>query len=795
MARKHNFVGKLNKDLTVIGKDVPRVDGILKATGKAEFAEDIALPGMLIGKLLRSPFPHAKVLNVDVTKAEKLTGVKAVVTGKDHPGNGYGPVRYHPQCLDNQVMQREKVRYIGDAVAAVAATDEDTAMEALSLIQVDYEILPAVFDAEEAYRPGAPQIHDHAERNVCFPVFLNHGDVEKGFKESDVMVELKVENGKKNHAQIEPYATLSSYDPYSQKVTVWTTTQCHYKIQHLLSDFFGWPLSKINIVRTYCGGGFGGKMAVNADLIGSILLTKKAGRPVRIAYSREEHFIAGMQKHPMKISLNAGFKKNGKIMALDATVFSNTGAYADYGPHVLFITCSFLSLTYVLPNFRFDGKCMYTNTSNCGPHRGFGNQQGRFAFEQMMDMAADQLGIDPSDLRLINAVYSGYATPNDWRITSCGLKECIEEVVKKSGYKEKRGKMKANQGIGFGCGGYVAGGSRLHYDYDAAGAFVKLMEDGSVSLMTGNAEIGQGSDTTICQIAAEEFGVGVENIIFRPGDTETTPEDYGAWGSRTSLIVGNAVIKAAKDAKGQLLNILAEKFECNPEDIEMKNKRVYVKGSPPNVPHLSISFADAVNYAQKQKGQAILGRGYYDTPTVMPDVHTATGNVSPNYSFGAAAAEVEVDPETGKVKVLKMTQSQDVGYPINPNHCEGQIEGSVLGALGMILYEDYRYNKDGLMVNPSLLEYRIPTAKEVPEIDTILVITNDSEGPFGAKGMSESPEIPVIGAIANAIYDAIGVRMTSMPITPDKIIEALRKSKQTKGGDGGFEEVDAENEV
>jgi 4-hydroxybenzoyl-CoA reductase subunit alpha len=602
--------------------------------------------------------------------------------------------------------------------------------------------------------------------------------VEKGFKESDVIVELKVENQKKNHATIEPYVTIASYDPYSQKVTVWTTTQSTYKIRQYLSDFLEWPLSSINLVRTYCGGGFGGKLALNPDLVGSILLSKKAGRPVRIAYSREEHLIAGMQKHPMKISLKAGFKKDGKFTALDADVFTNTGAYADHGPGVLFITCSFLSLTYILENFRFDGKCMYTNTSVCGPHRGFGNQQGRFAFEQMMDMAADQLGMDPSDLRLINAVESGYATPNDWRITSCGLKECIEEVVKRSGYREKRGKMKANHGIGLGCTGYVSG-ARIYFDHDSAGAFVKLTEDGTVSLMVGNAEIGQGSDTVTSQIVAEELGIGVEDIIFRPGDTETTPLDLGAYASRETLIAGNAVRKAAQDAKRQLLDIIADKFECNPQDLEMKNKKIYVKGSP-HVPHLSMSFSDAVAYAQFNKAQAILGRGHYDTPTAMPDMYTATGNIASAYSFGAAVAEVQVDPETGKVKVLKMTQAQDVGYPINPLHCEGQIEGSVLGAMGQILYEDYRYNKDGLMVNPSLLEYRIPTAKETPEIDPILVITNDPEGPFGAKGMSESPEIPVIGAIANAIYDAVGVRMRSMPITPDKILEAVKGKKAAK---------------
>lgn len=776
MAKTREFIGKPNKDLTVVGKDLPRIDGIVKATGKAEFAADITLPGMLVGKILRSPFPHAKILHVDISKAERLPGVKAVVTGKDHPGHGFGTVPNYKPFLDNQMLQRDKVRYIGDGVAAVAAIDEDTAMEALRLVEVDYEVLPAVFDPEEAYQPDAPQIHDYAARNLCSPTFLHHGDVDKGFKESDIIVELKVENQKKQHAQLEPHVTVASYDMFSKKVNVWTSTQIMFQLRHYLAEFFDWPISNINIVRTYCGGGFGGKASMNVDAVASILLSKKAGRPVKIVFSREEHFMTGLQKHPMKISLKAGFKKNGKIMALDTTIFSNTGAYADGGPIVLWCTSCFLSLTYVLPNFRFDGKCMLTNTSIGTMHRGVGNQQGRFAFEQVMDMAADQLGIDPSDIRLINAVYPGYITPNEWKITSCGLKECIEEAVKKSGYKEKRGKMKGYRGVGMGCTGYGASGGKVFFNYDSAGAFIKLLDDGKVALMVGNAEIGQGSDTTICQIVAEALGVRLEDIIHRPGDTETTPVDLGAYGSRTTFIVGNAALKAAGDAKEQLLKIVAEKFECNPQDLVMRDREIYVKGNP----GMSITFAEAVAYAQNEKSQFILGRGYYDLPDKTPDFQTGKGNVSPAYTFGAAVAEVEVDPETGKVKVLKMTQSQDVGYPINPTHCEAQIEGSTVGALGQILYEDCRYNNSGLMMNPSFLEYRIPTAQETPDIESILVITNDEQGPFGAKGMSESPEIPVIGAIANAVYDAIGVRMTRMPITPDSILQALAQKKRTK---------------
>ena len=778
MAKMHEFIGKPNEAFAVVGKDLPRIDGVAKATGTAAFAADINLPGMLVGKIFRSPFPHAKLLNVDISKAARLPGVKAVVTGQDHPGNGFGTVPGYKPFHDNQMLQRDKVRYIGDGIAAVAAIDEDTAMEAMGLIKVDYEILPAVFEPEEAFKPGAPQLHDYAERNVCSPTFVDHGNIEQGFKESDIIVELKVENQKKQHAQLEPHVTVASYDMFSKKVTLWTSTQIMFKLRHYLSEFFDWPISNINIVRTYCGGGFGGKASMNADAVASILLSRKANRPVKIAFSREEHFLTGLQKHPMKIALKAGFKKNGKIMALDSTVFSNTGAYADGGPIVLWATSCFLSLTYVLPNFRFDGKCMLTNTSIGTMHRGVGNQQGRFAFEQVMDMAADQLGMAPSDIRLINAVYPGYVTPNEWKITSCGLKECIDEAVKRSGYKEKRGKMGGYRGVGLGCTGYGASGGKVFFNYDSAGAFIKLMDDGRVTLMVGNAEIGQGSDTTVCQIVAEELGVRLEDIIHRAGDTETTPLDLGAFGSRSTFIVGNAALKAARDAKEQLLQIVAEKFECNPKDLVMRDRQIYVKGNP----GMGITFAEAVAYAQNGKSQFILGRGYYDTPDAIPDFQTGKGNISPAYTFGAAVAEVEVDPETGKVKVLRMTQSQDVGYPISPSHCEAQIEGSVLGAMGQILYEGYRHNENGLMLNPSFLGYRIPTAQEAPDIEPILVITNDEQGPFGAKGMSEAPEIPVIGAIANAVFDAIGVRMTHMPIAPADILQALARKKQAVKG-------------
>jgi len=754
-----------------IGKRLPRVDGAAKATGRALYAGDITLPHMLHGGILRSPYPHAKILTIDTTRAARLPGVKAVLTGKDTAGKKSGVVPYIPSIYDDFILQREKVRYVGDAVACVAAVDEDTVQEALSLIKVEYEPLPAVFDPEKAYEPGAPQIHSHAERNLCFPMLLVHGDMDVGFKASDYIREDRFEVAKKQHCFIENYSSLTRYDAASGGLTVWTATQNPFLVRGYLAHMLDWPESRVTLMNISVGGSFGGKGMLNSDLFCSALLSIRTERPVRLVYTREESFLCGVQKHPMVFYIKVGAKKDGKIQAVDVTVFSNTGAYAGYGPSITLCTCGFLSLTYRMPNYRFDGKTMYTNIPSGGPHRGFGNQQSRFAFEQVLDMLAEDLSMDPVDIRLKNAVVEGDITPDGWKITSCGLSESLERVRERSGWKEKRGKLGNGHGVGVGCTGYIVGG-RVFYNYDCAGAFVKFEDDGKVSLIVSSADSGQGIETTLTQIAAEEVGVSPEEIRILLSDTDTAPRNMGAYASRTTLCLGNACRIALKDAKEQLFNIVAEKLEVHPDALEVKDGRIYVKACPEK----GLGFKEAVSFAKNEKGQHILGKGYYDPPSEFPGYEDGKGNISPAYSFGAGVAEVRVDTETGSVEFLKETQAQDVGRAINPMQCEGQMEGAVIGAMGQLLYEEIVF-EEGKALNPSFQDYKIPTAMDIPETEVILVETNDPEGPFGAKGMSESPEIPPIGAVANALYDAVGVRIKSLPITPEKVLRALKKEK------------------
>lgn len=759
------------ENYSAIGKRLPRVDGVAKATGRPLYAGDVILPRMLCGGILRSPYPHAKILDIDTTRAVRLPGVKAVLTGKETAGKKYGVVPYIPSIYDDLILQREKARYVGDAVACVAAVDEDAVLEALDLIRVEYEPLPAVFDPEEAYKPGAPQIHSHVERNLCFPMMLVHGDMEVGFKASDHIREDRFEVAKKQHCFIENYSSLASYDAASRGLTVWTSTQNPFLVREYLSHMLDWPQSRVNLMNTHIGGSFGGKGGLTADLFCSAILSIKTERPVRIIYTREESFLCGIQKHPMVFYLKVGVKKDGTIQAVDATVFNNTGAYAGYGPTITLVTCGFLSLTYRIPNYRFDGKTMYTNIPSGGPHRGFGNQQSRFAFEQALDVLAEDLGMDPIEIRIKNAIQKGDITPDGWKITSCGLVECLEGVRDRSGWKEKRGKLGKGHGVGVGCTGYIVGG-RVFYNYDCAGAFVKVEDDAKVSLIVSSGDSGQGIETTLSQIAAEELGVSMEDVRILLSDTDTAPRNMGAYASRTTLILGNACKLALEEAKKQLFDIVAEKLEVHHDDLEAKDGRIYVKGSPEK----GLTFKEAVSIAKNEKGLHIIGRGYYDPPSEFPVYKEGKGNIAPTYSFGAGVAEVKVDTDTGKVNFLKETQAQDVGRAINPMQCEGQMEGAVVGAMGQLLYEELVF-EEGKALNPSFLDYKVPTAMDIPETEVILVETIDPEGPFGAKGMSESPEIPPIGAVANALYDAVGIRVRSLPITPEKVLRALKKEK------------------
>jgi CO/xanthine dehydrogenase Mo-binding subunit len=499
-----------------------------------------------------------------------------------------------------------------------------------------------------------------------------------------------------------------------------------------------------------------------------------------IVHSREEEYIASRHRHPFVIYLKTGVKKGGTIVAKHAKVFSDTGAYKGKGPAVMTFAGGNFTLPYKLPNIRFEAYVMYTNNPISGGFRGFGNPQMRFADDCQFDMIAERLGIDPVEIRLKNINTAGTVTPNLWKITSCGLEESIRTVVEKSQYNQRKKVLKKNQGMGLAALGH-ASGYKAYYPYDSSAATVTCNEDGTVVLKTGACDMGQGSDTILSQIAAEGLGARMEDIRLLATDTELAPMDLGAYGSRTTFIAGNAVKIAAVDARKKLFRAAAELLEAPDSDLSSRDGRIFVKGSP----HISVSFSEAViqSLSSHNEDGAIIGRGYYNTKTELVDYKTGAGNLSPTYTFGAQVAKVEVDTETGEVKVLDVTAAQDAGVAINPMSVEGQMEGAVLQGIGYTLKENL-IHKDGVTINPNFLEYGLPTVLDSPPIKAVPVETIDPEGPFGAKGIGEAALIPTAPAIANAIYDAVGVRIRSLPITPDKVLAALQKKKKGGGKKG-----------
>jgi 4-hydroxybenzoyl-CoA reductase subunit alpha len=757
---------------SVVGKRLPRVDGILKATGSAKFCGDLALPGMLYGKILRSTVPHAKIVHIDTRKAEELKGVRAVITGKDIPSNKYSWFPSLPHTMDDCALAIDTVRFIGDEVAAVAAIDEDIAEEALDLIEIEYEELPAVFDPEEAMTPGAPRIHGEIENNILLPLILNFGDAEGGFEASDYVREDRFQTQPVQQCPLETHVTLANYDP-SGKFTIWAPNQSPLFLRRDLSIMLGVPQNRIRVITPFVGGGFGVKHETLSLTFCSAFLARKTGRPVKMEYTREEQFIATRHRHPLIMNLKTGVKKDGTIVAKKCRAIVDAGAYAGISPIIPSVVCAFLTVLYRVKHVKFEGYVVYTNNTPAGAHRGFGNPQIRFAAESQLDMIAEDLGMDPVEIRLKNAVRSGEITPNKFKITSCGLSDCIRETAAKSGWKEKRGKLPPYRGIGIACGNHTSGARLL--THDSSSSFVRLEEDGTVNLLSGAPDCGQGSDTTISQIVAEELGVYLEDVKITSADSEITPVDLGTGGSRVTFIAGNAAKEAAKDAKKQLLEVGAKVLDADVKDLEIKHRRIYVRDNP----DIGISIAEAVQASLSSKeGRHILGRGFYNPNTESPDPYTGEGNISPAYSFGAQVAEVEVDPETGHVKVLKITCAHDVGFAINPMALEGQIEGSILTGMGQSLFENI-VKERGQSVNPSFLEYKIPSSMQMPEIESILIETVDPEGPFGAKGIGESTQIPTVPAIANAIYDAIGVRFKDLPITPDKVFNSLQRPQSS----------------
>jgi 4-hydroxybenzoyl-CoA reductase alpha subunit len=772
------------EELSFIGKSVPRKDGVEKATGRALYTVDMVLPGMLWGKILRSPYPHAKILHIDTTRAEKLLGVKAVITGKDTLGIKHGFVetpRYPP---DQYPIAMDRVRYIGEEVAAVAAIDEYIAEEALSLIQVDYEELPAVFDPEEAMKPEAPEIHpSHPKvkepyKNVGGKTESGWGDVEKGFAQSYLVREDRFEGQLRTHCYMEPQATLASFD-LSGKLNVWTSGQGPFIKRAKLATTLGLPFSNVRVLKAYVGSAYGGKVDLFSHEFCASLLSIKTQRPVKIVYTREEVFESARHGQPIIVELKTGIQKDGTLLAQQAKVINNSGAYRGSGVVVIFLCWGFIMIPYRIPNLKYEGYSIYTNNPVRAPQRGHGAPNLRFAVESQMDMIAEELKMDPVEIRLKNARQRDEILPNGDSVKNCGLVECIQRAAETTQFKVKYGKNKSlegqriRKGIGMGTSSYFSGS--LIYPNTSA-AIVKLNDDGTVSLLTGALDIGQGAETILCQIVAEELGVSIEDIKVVAADTETTPIDIGAWISGGAYVSGNAVKIAASDARRQLFEVAAHELEANPQDLIAKNREIFVRGSPGR----SISFTQAVAASiAKRRGNPIMGQGHYRTMKDVPahpSLATTKGRWSDNYAFDAQVAEVEVDMETGQVKLLKAVTAHDCGFPINPLLVEGQIDGQVSMAQGHALWEEVLMEK-GKTLTKSFLDYKIPCAKDMVESRYIDVITEryEKDRPYNTKEVGEGYVSGMVAAIANAVYNATGVRVKKLPILPENILMGLKE--------------------
>jgi 4-hydroxybenzoyl-CoA reductase alpha subunit len=756
--------------LHIINTHVHNIDGIAKVTGRATYTFDVTLPGMLYGKILRSPHPHAKILNIDYSRALELPGVKAVVTGRDTLGVKQGIWRRYQELCDEEILAVSKVRYIGEPVAAVAAVTEEIAEAALDLIDVDYEVLPAVYEPLEAMKKDAPTIHEGVERNINVTRHIEWGDVETEMEKADLIREDHFFCGGQAHMCMETRAAVASYTPEG-KLTIYHSNQSAYYMQALMAGVLGMREGDIRVIAKYVGGGFGGKFELDGAIFCSSILTMKLHKPVKIVYTREEDFIATKRRTPMHYYVRTGVKKDGTFCAREARVVSNGGAYTGMGATALYLTGFFHSFPYVWPAYRYDGYRVYTNTLPSTSMRGFGAPQAMFCSEQQLEWMAAELGIDPLDMRKKNGHYDGYEVPGQAYIASCGLEQSVDEV---KNWIKAKGKLPENRAIGYSAAGFMSGGIFNWFDtpYSFSSAVVTVNNDGTVELHIGAQEIGQGSNTTMAIIAAETLGVKVEDIKVHSGDTDHCPADLGAWGSRQTLMTGNATKRACEDAKRQLLEFAYAKMGLNiVYDLDIKDRWVHIVARPER----GMPFEELVKIATRGKdGQRIVGRGFY-TPH-------RKGMISPAYSYMLQAVEIEIDKETGKIDLIDSLTAHDCGQPINHLGLIGQLEGAFSMAAGYGFLEYMPY-EDGKLMNPNLVDYKMIRATEMPETPVAEIDTYEPEGPYGAKEAGEGLTNPTAAAIGNAIFHALGVQMKECPIRPHMIVEALReKERKEKEG-------------
>ena len=772
-----------------VGASVPRIDAADKVTGRALYTADIWLPNMAHGKILGSSIAHGLVKRIDVSRAKALPGVLAVLTGADvtDTKHGVSPARY-----DEDVLAKDKVRHVGDPVAAVAAIDEKTAERALKLIDVEYQPLPVVLDAMEAVKEGAPLIHERYPRNISTVVDHNFGNVEEAFAGSYYIREETFTGNNVFQSPLEPHASISTWN-HDGTLVLYTSTQVPPYVQYMMAHVLHMPLGKIRVIRPAVGGGFGTKAATTPLDICSALLSRATGRPVRMVYSREEMFHYGRGRHKQHMKFKLGLDRDGRIKAVKSEIHLDGGAYSSFGVATAYYAGSMIPTLYRIPNYRYDGYRVMTNKPACGAMRGHGVPQPRFAFECLLSMAADDLGIDPIEIRRRNAMTPNTMTINDLDIGSCEFEATLDAVAEKSSWKEKYGKLPKGRGIGIGCGGFVSGAGyciyrgqvqlshekpREHFQkksiFPHANAVVRVTEDGTAAvLMTGAAEIGQGSDTVLAQMCAESLGIPVSCMRMQSTDSEVAPLDLGAYSSRVTFMAGHAVSRAGAMVLEKMKPNAATMLGCAESEVQARDGKMFVRGDASR----SVLWAEVARKCFNDDGP-LVGTGWYKPPEGLGgDYKGATVGTSPAYSFGSSVCELNVDLETGKVRIERFTDYHDCGTPINPRGVHGQVEGAIVMGAGETVMEGVRFGEDGQLLNPNLKGYLIMTIKDAPEIFSGIVDSYEPRGPFGAKEIGEGSTLPVLGAVAHAIANATGVWIKDLPITPEKIVNALKRKK------------------
>ena len=760
----------------VIGKSVPKIDGREKVTGAAKYTGDLKFPNMLYGKILTSPHAHAKILNIDTSAAEKLPGVKAVITHKDVPTVKYG---ISPARWDENIFCSDKVRFVGDKVAAVACTDEETCYKAMKLIKVDYEVLPAVLDPLHAMDEDTPRVHDEYHRNINTEIHQNFGDVDKALAEA-YYVRKDVFVGQRTYqSPIEPHSAVSIWQ--DNKLTVYSSTQSPHYFQYYIAREFGLKMGDVRVIKTYVGGGFGGKLEPTGLEFAGAVLSKITGRPVKMFYDRHEMFAHNRGRHRQYMELTTGVDQEGKILGVHANFIMDGGAYTSLGIASAYYAGALLTLTYEFDNYKFDMYRVYTNLPACGAQRGHGAPQPKYAFESHLDNIAKDLSIDPLDIRLINTRRPNTVTPNEFQVNSCELKACLEKVGEISGWREKKDKLPPGRGIGIATGSFVSGAGYPIYrtDLPHAAAMIKVHEDGSAAtLYTGATDIGQGSDTVLCQMAAEAMGYRYENMKIVAADTETTPHDFGAYASRQTLMSGAAVKQAGEEIKKQILEIASTLMNLPPDDLDCQEGIIFSKSRPNNTP---LTFEEVARRFFVLRGP-LVGRGVYAPPRLGGTFKGSPVGTSPAYSFCAQVSEVQIDEETGEIDVLEVWDVHDCGMVINPQLLHGQVHGAMFMGLGESIWEQVLFDQNGKILNGNLAEYRLPTALDMPKVHSELVESYEPAGPWGVKEVGEGATNPTMGCFSNAIFDAMGVRVNSLPLTYEKAWQALKeKLEQEKG--------------